>query len=600
MKKLAISLVLACVVVGIVFGCGRVEDKVVVRVTDNEGLLETREVAVGYVNERMEKMPPMLLPGVPGHEGKLEFIEEIVRKELLVVSGLRKGVDEDPRLAIALTHFENKKAKDMLTAELVTGPSEHSQRELEEYYEVRDTQFQRQEIVVQTEEEAAEAYRRVTEGGEDFGLVAEEMSKASSAAEQGMKMSEAWQDLHPLMRVAIRDLHRDDVSEPLQIGMGYYIFKVLSRKTPAEKKPLEGDHLTAVADEARRFKGALIEKELTDKWVSEASITVNDEALETASARIDEAVDRLVPKDEAETREEAVARMHIEIVPEFTEEETGTEFVSFTIGGEGFSWSLGDYQAMLEETPGMETPKSGDLTQLRGYLNRKIFELILEQKIKEHGYRDSREMAEYLETREEEFVVDLVYDAEVQQKTVEPTGQEVKDYYRSHKEDYVTRPKVDVQQILVGTEAEANNLIQRLREGSATFDELVEKHSIDDWSKSKGGVIANYYQGEGRLSYLQEPAFSLDVGELSEPVRAPGGYAIVQILAKYPEEQQTFAEVGDSVGAALKTARREERLKEYIGELRETVTIAIIESNLAHVSDPTEVAQRRTQTTVTR
>jgi parvulin-like peptidyl-prolyl isomerase len=138
----------------------------------------------------------------------------------------------------------------------------------------------------------------------------------------------------------------------------------------------------------------------------------------------------------------------------------------------------------------------------------------------------------------------------------------------------------------VGTEAQANLLRQRIMDGEADFTQLVLKHSIDEWSKAKDGIIKKYYQGEKRLDYLQGVAFSMEVGEISEPFRAPGGYAIIKLLATYPEEQLEFADVGEMVKRNVITLRREARLNEFLDQLRETVTIDIDDKSLAHVKDP--------------
>jgi parvulin-like peptidyl-prolyl isomerase len=219
-------------------------------------------------------------------------------------------------------------------------------------------------------------------------------------------------------------------------------------------------------------------------------------------------------------------------------------------------------------------------------VQRYVKKAVTNHQIDLRGYRTSQEMQDYLTQKMEEYIVEMVYNMEVVQKTEEPTGEEIKEYYRSHKADYKKPVSVDVQQIIVGTEAQANLLYQRLMDGDADFTDLVRTHSIDDWSKAKDGIINAYYQGEKRLDYLQGVVFTMDVGQISEPFRAPGGYAIVKLLAKYPEEQLTFADVGELVKRNINTIRREARLNEFLDELRATVDVDVIDENLQYVKDP--------------
>jgi len=590
MRRLFVVAVLATTAAVFVAGCGKVEDKVVARVTDNEGSIPPRTITVGYVNERLDRMPPHLMPDVGGEEGKLAFLDEIIRKELLVMAGLRLGLDKDPKLEDATRYFTDDKAKQMLWDDLIYRPAEPTQADLERFNRVRDTSFQLQEIVVETEDEAREVVRRVTEGGEDFGRVAQEVSVAASAADGGRRQPMKWLDLHPLTRNAITDLKKDEVTDPIPIGVHWYVYKILSRKDLPEPPPLEGERLAGIKVECRNFQRSIQEQKVMDEWKAAAKIKYNDEALEIASQRLGEELDANIPEDvESLSVQERMELVRLQIIPKFTEDEEALELVSFEVAGKRQTWTLGDLKRKLEELPGIEGIKSREKYAIQQFVWRQIRNQIVEHEVEKRGYANTREMADYLEKRREEFIVDLTYTREVLNKVEEPTGEEIKQYYRDHKDDYKRPPKVDVQQIIVGTEAEANRIYQQLTEGGADFTDLVRKHTIDSWSKSTDGVINNYYQGEKRLAYLQDVVFDLDVGEISRPFRAPGGYAVVKLLAKYPEEQLPFKEVSDVVKKDVNTLRREERLNKFLDEVRATVTIDTLRQNLRYVNDPAEV-----------
>ena len=50
MRKLTTVLAFAVLAIGLVAGCSSVEDKPAIRLTDDQGIVEPREVTVGYVN----------------------------------------------------------------------------------------------------------------------------------------------------------------------------------------------------------------------------------------------------------------------------------------------------------------------------------------------------------------------------------------------------------------------------------------------------------------------------------------------------------------------------------------------------------------------
>ncbi len=84
MRKFTAFFVLAVVVAALAAGCSSVEDKPAIRLTDDNGVVEPREVSVGYINERLDRVPAEMVPDVPGDEGKRQFMDEVIRKELLV------------------------------------------------------------------------------------------------------------------------------------------------------------------------------------------------------------------------------------------------------------------------------------------------------------------------------------------------------------------------------------------------------------------------------------------------------------------------------------------------------------------------------------
>ena len=594
MRRFTAFFVLAVVVAAMAAGCSSVEDKPAIRLTDNEGVVEPREVSVGYINERLDRVPAEMVPDVPGDEGKRQFMDEVVRKELLVIYGMRLGILNDDRLAGALEHFENSKAEEILREKLIVGPAQVTPEEVEDYYAVRDDLFQLQEISTTDEDVANDAYRRVTEGGEDFGRVVAEVSTAGTAQDEGRMSVAVWTDLHPLTRVEVRYLETGAITPPHKIGGTYYIYKLLSRKDPPNLRPLEESHLTGVSAEARNFKRNMLEYYLFTEWNESSNAVFVDDGIDLCGTKIDEAVLEAIPQTEAATREENMERARISVIPEFTDEEAEMVLLTYNIFGDERVVTLGDFARMCGEVPGIETIKVGDRLRIESFMKRTIQRESIEAKIQEGGYRGGQEMKDYLEQRREEFIIDITYDQEVVKKVDEPTGQEVKDYYRSNLESFVEPTGVDVQQLIVATEAQASRILQRVQSGEATFTDMVRTLSTDTWSKAKDGMIPMYRQGERRLDYLQGVVFDLEIGEIGGPVRAPGGYALVKALAQYPERQMTFDEVGGVVRQSVINTQREALLTALLEDARNTVTVEFVEENFQYVKDPAEVLKEKT------
>ncbi|GIV71129.1 peptidylprolyl isomerase [Caldilinea sp.] len=93
------------------------------------------------------------------------------------------------------------------------------------------------------------------------------------------------------------------------------------------------------------------------------------------------------------------------------------------------------------------------------------------------------------------------------------------------------------------TLALANELRQRLLNGE-DFATLAAEYSDDPGSAAQGGDLGWF--GRGRMvSPFEEAAFSLPVGEISEPVKTDFGYHIIQVLERdsaHPKDENQLAQ----------------------------------------------------------
>ncbi len=92
--------------------------------------------------------------------------------------------------------------------------------------------------------------------------------------------------------------------------------------------------------------------------------------------------------------------------------------------------------------------------------------------------------------------------------------------------------QVHARHILVNTEAEAVAIRQQLV-GGADFATLAKKDSQDKGSAANGGDLGWFGKGVMDPAF-EAAAFSLKVGEISQPVKSSFGYHIIQVLAKDP------------------------------------------------------------------
>lgn len=93
-----------------------------------------------------------------------------------------------------------------------------------------------------------------------------------------------------------------------------------------------------------------------------------------------------------------------------------------------------------------------------------------------------------------------------------------------------TAEQVHARHILVATEEEAQQVLDRLAAGEA-FDALATELSLDTGSAAEGGELGWFARGQ-MVTEFEEAAFTLEPGTISEPVQTTYGFHIIEVLER--------------------------------------------------------------------
>ena len=114
----------------------------------------------------------------------------------------------------------------------------------------------------------------------------------------------------------------------------------------------------------------------------------------------------------------------------------------------------------------------------------------------------------------------------------------------------ITHEQLEVwaRHILVADEATAKDVLNQLAAG-ADFGTLAAKYSIDTGSKDKGGDLGWFPRGK-MVAEFDKAAFSMKIGEISQPIKSTYGYHIIQVLG-HEVRPLTEQEYNDAVTASF-------------------------------------------------
>ncbi len=162
---------------------------------------------------------------------------------------------------------------------------------------------------------------------------------------------------------------------------------------------------------------------------------------------------------------------------------------------------------------------------------------------------------------------------------------EVQTYYEQHKSEYVLAEAREVRHILISpfldasgkqmtdsptqtdwdaAEAEAAKVRSEIMNG-ANFVTMVEKYSDDNASKGNEGQLGEIVRGQAAPAF-EQAVFQLKNDEISQPVRTPSGYSIIQVVDITPSQQLAYDSVKEQIRSKLLSDRETEAWNNWLNE----------------------------------
>ena len=153
-----------------------------------------------------------------------------------------------------------------------------------------------------------------------------------------------------------------------------------------------------------------------------------------------------------------------------------------------------------------------------------------------------------------------------------------KDLKASYKKDlatkYTTPEKVHLYQIQVATKDEAAKLRQELlTDTTMKWDSLAKQFSTAP-DKEKGGDLGLVARGS-QPKPVEQAAFSLKVGDISQPIPVKDGFVIVKVTEKKPKTVRTFADVRNQLSGDMQQQNTSKAYEAAIADLKAKATITM-------------------------
>ena len=160
---------------------------------------------------------------------------------------------------------------------------------------------------------------------------------------------------------------------------------------------------------------------------------------------------------------------------------------------------------------------------------------------------------------------------------------EIKDYYQKHSDDFFEPAQVKLEQIFFPVPDQATP--EKKKAVSQSAEESLKKiKSGEDFQKVAQGLnlpenntscdVGMYKKGE-LMNTLDQEAFALKPGEMSNVISTNKGYCIIRVLERSEEKTKKIEEVNGAISNYLFQQKMEDKLQEWLQELRTNAYIDI-------------------------
>jgi len=167
---------------------------------------------------------------------------------------------------------------------------------------------------------------------------------------------------------------------------------------------------------------------------------------------------------------------------------------------------------------------------------------------------------------------------------VKVSDADIKQYYNTHKTQYVQPETRDVRHILVTKKALADSLYQQVKSG-ANFAKLAKQYSKDPGSAANGGKLT-VSKGQ-TVPAFDKTAFSLKTGQISQPVHTQYGYHIIQALSAVKASTTTsLAQVRASIRQQLEQQRKNDKVTKWLDDTKKSYCNGKIKYQIGYQPNP--------------
>lgn len=153
------------------------------------------------------------------------------------------------------------------------------------------------------------------------------------------------------------------------------------------------------------------------------------------------------------------------------------------------------------------------------------------------------------------------------------SDKQIADYFNKNHAQFDKPAEAKARHILVPDLKTAEKVEADLKAGK-DFAAEAKDYSTDPGSKDKGGDLG-YFRKGAMVPAFDAYAFSAPIGKISQPIKSPFGYHIIQVEDRKPAVKATLANTRDQIQTMLRQQQEAPLLQPFYQQLQQNAKIQI-------------------------
>jgi parvulin-like peptidyl-prolyl isomerase len=155
----------------------------------------------------------------------------------------------------------------------------------------------------------------------------------------------------------------------------------------------------------------------------------------------------------------------------------------------------------------------------------------------------------------------------VTQDSKNVSDEDIQAYYEKNKKRFAQPERRDLRVVLTKTQAKAEQAKKELESGEP-FKKVVKKYSIDEASKSQGGLLPAVSEGQQEKAF-DTAIFAAPKNKIQGPVKTQFGWYVFKVEKVTKASQQTLEQSKDTIKNLLRSQRQQKALDAFVKQFRE-------------------------------